>query len=137
MTGQGPTFKDFVKVRLDGGTESGPGSSSTVEYLQVRGIFRALYEDGRDSTLLFFGRWAERLEEVDNTRSQILGWEKPSTRMTFYQDWYLDVVDGTSVLEPCTVLPKPFGTPDDDFDISDTRRKMWVHERGRTSYGET
>jgi hypothetical protein len=134
LTGSGPTFKDFIKVHFEGDDDM-----ASIEYFQVRGIFRAVFEDDQQNGIYFFGRWCERLDEVDWTLTQLLAWEKPPESKMVYKDWYLDFVSGESVLEPCTVIPKPFReNPEADmFDINDSARIMWVHSRGKTSYGET
>jgi hypothetical protein len=58
--------------------------------------------------------------------------------MKVYKDWYLDFLSADVVLEPCTIIPKPFeDLTNDMFDINVSSRIMWVHSRGKTALGET
>ena len=98
-------------------------------------IFRAQFEDEGQNGIFFFGKWCDRIHERDRTDTQLLKWSRVVPSRKFYKDWYLDFVDALTVIESVTVLPKPQG-PRDEYNIDLSNREMWVHSRGRTSYGE-
>jgi hypothetical protein len=136
ITGSGPYFKDFVKVKFVSG--SGAHEVISFEYMQVRGIFHAEFIDPSLNGVFLLGRWCERLSETDLTRQPLLKWEKPIASKEFIPNKFLQFISIDSVVETCTVVPKPrlADIAHDTFDLNDDDRIMWLHTIGRTAKGE-
>ena len=134
ITGK-PPFPNFVKVHFI------VRNKAVVEYMQVHGIFRAEFSNPFRSAngIYLLGRWCQILNGVDTyMKCPVLQWAKPPPHLEFIKGSYLQFISIQSVLEQCTVVPKPFiNTPNDNFDLNHDDRIMWVHVRGRSALGET
>ena len=91
-------------------------------------------------------RWAEVLPESewDATGDTLLKWEiAPEDKQLRGQgNAFFQIIEVGSILGTVTVIPKP-GLPGcdnvyhDNCDINHEDRRMWVHEVGKSSLGET
>jgi hypothetical protein len=56
-----------------------------------------------------------------------------------FGDAYYQFIEASAILETVTVLPKPFSNAleDDNGNINQADRKMWVHTVGQSALGET
>jgi len=124
----GPVYS-FVRVSFEGQEDD--------ELMQVRAVFRCVFDDASFDGVYLLGRWCERLSSVDRTQQQILKWEVPPDKMDFVDGSFFQFISIETVLETVTVVAKPrVGDRHDTFCIADDDRLMWVHKWGRSTQGE-